>query len=164
MEKKPVRKQWDVRSPTSDKPRCKWSIVIFHSGKKQKRSCWTVKQRVAHLGSWQRDLIDLDDWAHNPLRWSDEMFRLLGYSVGEVEASRANFDRAIHPEDLDRIRELMSAVIRDRRPYSADYRVILPNGIERNFHSQADFVYDETTKKPLKIVGVVQDVTDRKRI
>ncbi len=54
-------------------------------------------QRVAHLGSWQRDLIDLDDWAHNPLRWSDEMFRLLGYNVGEVEASRANLDRVIHP-------------------------------------------------------------------
>src|SRR6202049_1054198 len=58
----------------------------------------TAAQRVAHLGSWQRDLIDLDDWAHNPLRWSDEMFRLLGYSVGEVEASRANLDRAIHPK------------------------------------------------------------------
>ena len=26
-------------------------------------------QRVAHLGSWRRDLLDLDDWAHNPLRW-----------------------------------------------------------------------------------------------
>ena len=48
-------------------------------------------QRVAHLGSWRRDLIDLDDWAHNPLRWSDEMFRILGYSVGEVEVSRESF-------------------------------------------------------------------------
>src|ERR1700730_5711401 len=78
-------------------------------------------QRVAHLGSWQRDLIDLDDWTRNPLRWSDEMFRLLGYNVGEVEASRANFDRAIHPEDRDRVRELMSAAIRESRPYSTDY-------------------------------------------
>lgn len=51
-------------------------------------------QRVAHLGSWQRDLIDLGDWENNQLRWSDEMFRILGYSVGEVEPTRANFDRA----------------------------------------------------------------------
>ena len=120
-------------------------------------------QRVAHLGSWQRDLIDLEDWEHNPLRWSDEMFRILGYSVGEVEVSRANFDRTIHPEDRDRIREVMSAAIRERRPYSADYRIVLPNGAERNLYSQADIVYDEMTKKPSKMVGIVQDVTDRKR-
>ena len=120
-------------------------------------------QRVAHLGSWQRDLIDLDDWAHNPLRWSDEMFRLLGYNVGEVEASRANLDRVIHPEDRDRTRELMSAAIRERKPYSTDYRVLLPNGTERNLYSQADIVYDEKTNRPSKMVGIVQDVTDRRR-
>jgi PAS domain S-box-containing protein len=120
-------------------------------------------QRVAHLGSWRRDLIDLEDWAHNPLRWSDEMFRLLGYNVGEVEVSRANFVRSIHPDDRGRIDEGMSAAIRERRPYSANYRIILPNGTERNLSSQAEIMYDENTKRPSKMVGIVQDVTDRKR-
>jgi PAS domain S-box-containing protein len=129
----------------------------------QSEASLAAAQRVAHLGSWQRDLIDLDDWARNPLHWSDEMFRLLGYSVGEVEASRVNFDRAIHPEDRDRIRDLMSTAIRERKPYSTEYRIILPDGTERNLYSQADIVFDEDTKRPSKIVGVVQDVTDRKR-
>jgi PAS domain S-box-containing protein len=120
-------------------------------------------QRVAHLGSWQRDLIDRDDLASNPLRWSDEMYRLLGYQVGQVEATRANFDRVIHPADRDRMRELMSVAIRDGRPYSADYRVLLPGGAERNLYSQAEIVYDEMTHKPSKVVGVVQDITERKR-
>ena len=112
-------------------------------------------QRVAHLGSWRRDLIDLDDRAHNPLRWSDEMFRILGYSVGDVEVSRANFVRTIHPDDRDRIGEGMSAAIRERRPYSADYRIILPNGTERNLYSQADIVYDENDQE------TVEDGRDR---
>jgi PAS domain S-box-containing protein len=120
-------------------------------------------QRVAHLGSWQRDLLDLEDWAHNPLRWSEEMFRLLGYNVGEVEPTRANFDRAIHPEDRDRMRGLMSAAIRERKPYSTDYRILLPDGTERNLYSQAEIVYGEKTDRPSKIVGVVQDITERKR-
>ena len=120
-------------------------------------------QRVAHLGSWRRDLIELEDRAHNPLRWSDEMFRILGYSVGDVEVSRENFVRAVHPDDRDRVGEGMSAAIRERRPYSADYRIILPDGTERNLYSQAEIVYDENTKRPLKMVGIVQDVTDRKR-
>jgi PAS domain S-box-containing protein len=120
-------------------------------------------QRVAHLGSWQRDPIDLDDWTRNPLRWSDEMYRLLGYQAGEVEATRANLDRVIHPADRERMRELMSAAIREGRPYSADYRVLLPDGAERNLYSQAEIVYDEQTHKPPKVVGVVQDITERKR-
>jgi PAS domain S-box-containing protein len=120
-------------------------------------------QRVAHLGSWRRDLIDLDNWAHNPLRWSDEMFRLLGYNVGEVEVSRENFVRAIHPDDRDRVSEGMSAAIRERKRYRADYRIILPDGTERNLYSQAEIVYDEITKRPSKMVGIVQDVTDRRR-
>jgi PAS domain S-box-containing protein len=120
-------------------------------------------QRVAHLGSWQRDLLDLGDWAQNPLRWSDEMYRLLGYNVGEVEPTRASFDRVIHPEDADRIRELMSAAIRERKPYSTDYRIVLPGGAERNLYSQAEIVYDEKTNRPSKMVGVVQDITERKR-
>ena len=120
-------------------------------------------QRIAHLGSWERDLIDLDDWANNPLRWSDEIFRILGYGVGEVEASRANFDRTIHPDDRIRIREVMSSAIRERKPYSTDYRIILPSGSQRALHSQADIVYDEKTGKPLKIVGILQDVTEQKR-
>ena len=57
----------------------------------------------------------------------------------------------------------MSAAIRERRPYSADYRIILPDGTERNLYSQAEIVYDENTKRPSKMVGIVQDVTDRKR-
>jgi len=123
-------------------------------------------QRVAHLGSWRRDLsdlIDLEDWERNGLRWSDEMFRILGYGVGEVEVSRENFVRAIHPDDRDRIGEGMSAAIRERRPFSADYRIILPDGTERNLYSQAEIVYDDKTNRPLKMVGIVQDVTDRKR-
>jgi PAS domain S-box-containing protein len=91
------------------------------------------------------------------------MFRILGYSVGDVEVSRENFVRAVHPDDRDRVGEGMSAAIRERRPYSADYRIILPDGTERNLYSQAEIVYDENTKRPLKMVGIVQDVTDRKR-
>jgi len=36
-------------------------------------------QRIAHLGSWSMELIDLDEMKANPLRWSDEFFRLFGY-------------------------------------------------------------------------------------
>ena len=39
----------------------------------------------------------------------------------------------------------------------------MPDGTERNLYSQAEIVYDDKTNRPLKMVGIVQDVTDRKR-
>ena len=53
-------------------------------------------QRVAHLGSWQRDLIDLDDWAQGPLRWSDEMFRHPGLSGWRGRGNESEL-RSCHP-------------------------------------------------------------------
>ena len=120
-------------------------------------------QHVAHLGSWERDLTDPDSWEQGPVRWSDEVFRILGYNVGEIEVSRANFVRSIHPDDRDRIRELMAAALREGRPYSSDYRIILPSGTERNLHAQAKILYDAKTKRPSKIVGIIHDVTERKK-
>jgi two-component system cell cycle sensor histidine kinase/response regulator CckA len=122
-----------------------------------------IAQQVAHLGSWERDLSNTDSWEEGPVRWSDETFRILGYNVGGIEMSRANFVRSIHPDDRDHARELMAAALREGRPYNNDYRIILPNGTERNLHAQAKIVYDKETNRPSKIVGIIHDVTERKK-
>jgi len=122
-----------------------------------------IAKQVAHLGSWERDLADTGSWEQGPVRWSDETFRILGCNVGEIEMSRANFVRSIHPDDRDHARELMAAAIREGRPYNNDYRIILPNGTERNLHAQAKIVYDKETNRPSKIVGIIHDVTERKK-
>ena len=57
----------------------------------------------------------------------------------------------------------MAAAIREGRPYNNDYRIILPNGTERNLHAQAKIVYDKETNRPSKIVGIIHDVTERKK-
>jgi two-component system cell cycle sensor histidine kinase/response regulator CckA len=120
-------------------------------------------QRVAHLGSWEQDITNPDDFDEGPLRWSDEAFRIYGFEPRQGGISRTDFLRTVHPDDRELIRRERAAAIREKRPYSADYRVILPNGTERNIHSQFDIVYDEKTKRPSKTVGIVQDVTDRKK-
>src|ERR1700693_1424129 len=52
MERKPTRKWWHVRSPILDNLLCRLPIVIFQGGKKQKRTCWKVKQAWReHSGS-----------------------------------------------------------------------------------------------------------------
>src|SRR5688572_20247835 len=38
-----------------------------------------TSQRIASIGSWEMDVISMDETNRNPIRWSDECHRLLGY-------------------------------------------------------------------------------------
>jgi two-component system, cell cycle sensor histidine kinase and response regulator CckA len=121
-----------------------------------------IAQRIAHVGSWSLELDDLEDMNKNQLRWSDEMFRVLGYEVGEIEQSRPNFLRAVHPADRHLLNEGLAKAVREQAGFSVEYRIIRPDGAERLVRGDVDIVFDDKTKKPLRFVGSVQDITERK--
>ncbi|MEO8427835.1 MAG: PAS domain S-box protein [Verrucomicrobiota bacterium] len=119
-------------------------------------------QRMTHLGSWEMDLVHLDDISRNPLRWSDEAFRIFGYEPGAIAASSENFFRGVHPEDRRCIRETLVKSIQDRRPYDLIHRIILPGGTERIVHEHSDIICDPESGQVLRMIGTVQDITDLK--
>jgi len=118
-------------------------------------------QRLARMGSWELDLAHLDDVNRNPLQWSDEVFRIFGYEPGAIEVSNENFFRAVHPEDRERITAAVAESVRERRPYDLTHRIILPDGTERIVHERSNIHCDARTGKPLRMMGTVQDVTER---
>jgi PAS domain S-box-containing protein len=119
-------------------------------------------QRIAHLGSWSLELDDLEDMNKNQLRWSDEMFRILGYDVGQIEQSRPNFLGAVHPADRHLLNEGLAKSLREQTGFSLEYRIIRPDGAERLVRGDVDIVFDDKTQRPLRFVGSVQDITERK--
>ena len=123
-----------------------------------------MSQKIMRVGSWQLDLTDLDDVSSNRLRWSDEVFRIFGYEPGGIEVSNENFFNAIHPEDRELVRQKVAEAIENHTQYSVDHRIVLPNGTERVVHEQSQILYDDETGKPLKMFGVVQDVTERTHV
>ncbi len=120
-------------------------------------------QEMAHLGSWELDLANLDDINANPLRWSDEIFRIFGYAPGEFEPSNEAFFRAVHPDDRATLSRMMAEAIQGGKPYSVDHRIIRPDGTERIIHAQSELIYNAQTGQPLKMVGLGQDITERKQ-
>jgi len=147
------------------------SLVMFHDVREQKRAEQKLReseanlataQRIAHLGSWSLELDSLEDMNKNRLRWSDEMFRVLGYEVGQIEQSRPNFLRAVHPADRHLLNDGLAKSLRERTGFSIEYRIIRPDGGERIVRGDVDIISDEKTKKPLRFVGSVQDITERK--
>jgi PAS domain S-box-containing protein len=120
-------------------------------------------QQMAHLGSWELDLSNLDDINANPLRWSDEIFRILGYAPGEFEPSNEAFFRAVHPDDRALLSRMMAEAVAGGEPYSVEHRIVLPDGRERVVHAQSEIIYNEETGQPVKIIGLGQDITERKQ-
>ena len=119
-------------------------------------------QRIAHLGSWELDLDSPTDPRDNVPRLSDETFRIFGYEPGEVEFTNKSLFRAVHPDDRAAVVGAVAEAIRERKEYSLDHRIVLPDGTERYVHAESDIVYGETGP-PLRMVGTFQDITERKR-
>jgi diguanylate cyclase (GGDEF)-like protein/PAS domain S-box-containing protein len=130
---------------------------------RQSEANLAAAQRIAHFGSFEQDLANLEDMEHRPLRCSEEVFRILGLEPRSGELPRADFFQMVHPEDPDRIREVTSGTIHGSKPHSVDYRIVRSDQTERIVQGTGDVVYDAQTHKPLKLVGTIQDITDRKR-
>jgi PAS domain S-box-containing protein len=123
-----------------------------------------ASQRIASIGSWELDVVSIDDPEQNSVRWSAECHRLLGYGPDDVEMSTAAFYRRVHPEDRAKVRDAVRCAFYDGRPYSIDYRIVLEDGTERILNEQAERVRNSTNGGVVKFFGTTQDITDRVRL
>ncbi|MEO6863432.1 MAG: MASE1 domain-containing protein [Microcoleus sp.] len=107
-------------------------------------------QRIAQLGNW-----DLDRNTQH-LRWSEEIYRILGQRPGTLEPSLEAYLAYVHPEDRELVKSSIEAALFQQQPYSIDYRLLLPDGSQRT-------VCEQAAVNSLYITSTVQDITDRKR-
>ena len=113
-------------------------------------------QEVAHIGSWERDLVT------NVVTRSAEYRRILGMGEQEDPPDEKQTYQKIHPDDRDRTRATFDAAVVTRQPYTLDYRIVRADGI-RFIHAQGRVICDEAGT-PVRSVGTAQDVTERKEI
>ena len=118
-----------------------------------------ASQRMAHLGSWELDLVKVEDLSEGALRWSSEVFRIWGHEPGGIEVTYDNFLAAVHPEDRSLIGEAVAAALRESRSYDLTHRILRPDGTERVVREQAEFQFDPGGR-PYRMIGTVLDVTD----
>ena len=112
-------------------------------------------QQVAHLGNWVWDIVA------DTITRSDEVYRIFGRKPQSfVPIYESDFLQAVHPDDREKVTTAVGDALRLKQPYSVGHRVICPDGTERIVHEQGTVEYDEA-ERPVRMFGVVQDVTDR---
>jgi two-component system, cell cycle sensor histidine kinase and response regulator CckA len=113
-------------------------------------------QAVAKIGSWVYDVA-----ADKPT-WSTEAFRIFGRDPGTAEPRWEDHRAFIHPDDWKALDEAVKGAVSEGRPYDEEYRIIHPDGNIRWGHSLGRAVKNENGQI-VRVVGSVQDITDRKR-
>lgn len=113
-----------------------------------------LSQRHANIGAWDWDITTGDVY------WSEEIGHLFGYGETVPETTYENFLGAIHPDDRQRVIDAVNACVERDAPYEVEHRVVWPDGNVRWLLEHGG-VTRSATGKPLRMLGVVQDITDR---
>jgi PAS domain S-box-containing protein len=115
-------------------------------------------QRMARVGHWDVDLTVRNT------RWSDELYRILGYAPGEVEPTVDFFANHIYPDDLDQfLNRSKKHGVGDYNLIGtqAEYRLIARDGSQKWVLGNTEAEYDDEGNI-CRISGTVQDITERR--
>ena len=114
-------------------------------------------QNIAHIGNWEWNI------EVNSLEWSDEIFRIFGFTPQEFKVTYEAFLNSVHPDDKELVKSAVSEALINRRPYNINHRIILSDGTERIVHEMAEVIFNKDGKA-VRMVGTVQDITEQKKL
>ncbi|HXZ25701.1 MAG TPA: PAS domain S-box protein, partial [Nitrospiria bacterium] len=97
----------------------------------------------------------------NAVYWSPECYTLFGVT-NTVVRHLEDFSRLVHPDDLPPLMATVNRAMAGRTNLAAEFRANLPDGRVRWFADFGQFIFD-AQDRPLRLVGTVQDITDRKQ-
>lgn len=113
-------------------------------------------QQLAHMGNWELDL------ATNTLTWSNELYRIFEIAPERFGATYEAFLDAIHPDDRETVDKLYKDSLKTKTPYNIEYRLLLSDGRIKYVYEQCETFYEED--KPIRSIGTVQDISERKKL
>jgi PAS domain S-box-containing protein len=108
------------------------------------------------MGSWDWDGSN-GDWM-----WDEGQYRIFGVDPQTFEVSSANITALLHPEDAERVKDLIAEFSKGVRSYDAEFRINRPDGEQRWCVSTAAASTDRLGRV-LRVSGVTVDITERKR-
>jgi PAS domain S-box-containing protein len=123
--------------------------------RKQTEQLFQLAAEVSHLGIW--------DWDETTSKLTfDGAMRDIFDVPREGEMTLDAAYRAIYPPDLERVKKVWRQAVETGLPYQHEYRVRRSNGAIGWVHARGRGYYDDKGK-PLRMIGIVLDITDRKQ-
>src|SRR5688500_15897340 len=112
---------------------------------------------AASVGTWE--------WfpENGELRWSPEMYRMLGIDPQQVRPSVEAWISSIHPADVAMATKDWVHALEHSDAFSQEFRVVRPDGAVRWLLSRASIIRD-ASGRVVRVLGLDMDVTERRAI
>ncbi|AFY83902.1 PAS domain S-box protein [Oscillatoria acuminata] len=119
--------------------------------------------QASNMGTWQweicRDLLGSD---RIRVSCSLECLHLFGINPETFDNSYTTFEACIHPQDRTLVHQTVEEAIETGQPFELEYRVIWGDRTIHWLKARGNAFWDPTGQ-PLGTIGIVMDITDRKR-
>jgi two-component system, cell cycle sensor histidine kinase and response regulator CckA len=123
---------------------------------RRKQGALELALEAAGLGTWEYDLIT------GEMVWDGRAKALFGLPT-DAPVIHPDWIEALHPEDQTAARAQWDDALRNRSRFSAEYRVIWPDGGIHSIMSVGQCAGDPATGEPHHVAGVMLDLTERRR-
>lgn len=117
---------------------------------------YALAQEAANIGSWDWNIVT------GKLLWSGRIEPMFGFPPGRFAGTYETFLQCVHPEDRPLVVDSVSAAVQQGRDYQVEHRILWPDGTVRWIAETGDVIRD-ASGAAVRMVGVVQDVTERKK-
>ncbi len=135
---------------------------------------WRAEHKLQVLAQQRQLALDaarLGWWRYDPTTriayWDDGYRRIFGVG-GHCRPNDEILSEIIHPDDLSDLWRRVEAALDpdDPKPYSAQYRIIRPDGEMRwiEAHGLATFAGEGPDRRAVDFAGTVEDITERKEV
>ena len=125
-----------------------------------------LKRSVANLRDAQR-ITNVGSWEWNcktgNVRWSDGMYTIHGVSPRTFVDIPGAYLNLVHPDDRKAVHDATMLAWAENKPNNMKYRIVMPDGSFRRVHSQGEIVEFDENGKPARMIGTVQDITEREQ-
>lgn len=126
---------------------------------RESESRWYAALEGSEFGVWEWDL------EKDSLYFSPKLKELYGYRPEELHPTTEFWIRTCHPDDLEVSRFALDNHLENKtQQFQSDRRVLHRDGTYRWFQSRGIVIERDAEGHPLKVVGSVVDITERKKL
>ena len=111
-------------------------------------------QKIAHIGSWEWDMVK------NQISWTDELFHIHELDPKKTIITSEKIAELIHLGDKQNVKRIIRESIKTHHPFNFYYRIVLPSKTIKTLHARGEVIVNHEDVA-IKMVGTNQDMTER---
>jgi PAS domain S-box-containing protein len=117
----------------------------------------TQAERLARIGTFAWEVPE-----RKALYLSEEWYRIYGFDPEHGAPTWEQYLQRIHPEDRSRLQATSTRAIAEKSDYDIEFRILVPRSPVKFLHAVGTPIVG-LTGEVLQFVGVVMDVTERRK-